>query len=207
VEPAKADQRRAAGERTRTRLVHAALDLLAKRGEEAVTLREVTDAAGANVAAVSYHFGSLNSLFDAAIEQALDRYLQAQREALDELGADSTIEELAGAFARPMIDAMSGGGRDLATIRLVARTGIDPPKGWARFGATFDEIRADVVRVLKANLPDATKKELIFRTRCVAGLLNWVVLAPVGAELRNRPKRQIERQLVPLVAGTFRGTS
>ena len=45
----KIDQRREAGVRTRTRLMDAALDLLARRGEDAVTLREVTDAAGANV--------------------------------------------------------------------------------------------------------------------------------------------------------------
>ena len=67
------------------RLMDAALDLLAERGEEGVTLRELTDAAGANVAAVSYHFGSLKSLFDAAIEDALERYLDAQQEAVSEL--------------------------------------------------------------------------------------------------------------------------
>ncbi len=43
----------------------AALDLLAERGEDGVTLWELTDAAEANVAAVSYHFGSLKSLCDA----------------------------------------------------------------------------------------------------------------------------------------------
>ena len=76
---ARVDQRREAGLRTRTRLMDAALDLLAERGEEGVTLRELTDAAGANVAAVSYHFGSLKALFDAAIEDALERYLDAQQ--------------------------------------------------------------------------------------------------------------------------------
>jgi hypothetical protein len=29
---------------------------------------------------------------------------------------------------------------------------------------------------------------------------------PIGTELRNRSERQIERQLVPALAGTFRGT-
>jgi AcrR family transcriptional regulator len=185
----------------------AALELLAERGEEGVTLRDVTDAAGANVAAVSYHFGSLKSLFDAAIEQAVERYLDAQQQAVGEVSADASIEELAAAFARQMIAAMSGGGRDLAVIRIVARTSIDPPKGWARFDSTFDSIRAEMVRVLKANLPDAANKELIFRTRCAAGLMNWLVLAPVGAELRHKSERQIEGQLVPVLAGTFRGTS
>ena len=200
------DQRREAGQRTRTRLMDAALDLLADRGEDGVTLRAVTDAAGANVAAVSYHFGSLQSLCDASVEYALERYLDAQEEALGALSPGSTVEELATAFARPMMRALSTRGRDLDVMRIVARAGIDPPPGWERFGARFDRIRADVVSVLKPNVPGVRDRELIFRTRCVAGLLNWLALAPVGAELRGKSERQIERELVPLLAGTFRGT-
>jgi AcrR family transcriptional regulator len=207
MESAKVDQRREAGQRTRTRLVDAALDLLAERGEDAVTLRELTDAADANVAAVSYHFGSLKALCEASVEYALERYLDAQEEAVRALRPESTLEELAAAFARPMMRALSTGGRDLDVMRIVARVGIDPPEGWARFDARFDEIRADVLRVLKANVPGVKDRELIFRTRCAAGLLNWLALAPVGTELRNKSERQIERQLVPALAGTFRGTS
>src|SRR3954468_8281169 len=114
MESAKADQRRAAGEGTQARLMDAALDLLAERGEGGVTLRELTDAAGANVAAVSYHFGSLKSLLDAAIEHALELYLDAQQEAVGELAPESTLGELAAAFARPMISALTRGGRDRA---------------------------------------------------------------------------------------------
>jgi AcrR family transcriptional regulator len=202
---AKADQRREAGQRTRTRLMGAALDLLAQRGEDGVTLRAVTDAADANVAAVSYHFGSLQALCDAAIEYALERYLDAQQDAVGALGADASLEELAAAFARPMMRALATGGHELDVMRIVARAGIDPPKGWDRFDPSFARIRADVVRVLKANVPAVKDKELIFRTRCAAGLLNWLVLAPVGAELRSSSEKQIERRLVPVLAGTFRG--
>jgi hypothetical protein len=56
-------------------------------------------------------------------------------------------------------------------------------------------------------LPGATNQELLFRTRCAAGLLNWLVLAPVGAELRDKSVKKIERQLVPVLAGTFRGAT
>src|SRR6476619_201322 len=105
MESARADQRRVAGERTRTRLMEAALDLIAERGDEGVTLRELTDAADANVAAVSYHFGSLKSLFDAAIEHALERYLDAQLAAVSALPSEATLEELAAACAQPMISA------------------------------------------------------------------------------------------------------
>ena len=77
METARADQRREAGLRTQARLLDAALDLISERGEDGVTLREVTNAAEANVAAVSYHFGSLKSLCDAAVEHALERYLDS----------------------------------------------------------------------------------------------------------------------------------
>jgi AcrR family transcriptional regulator len=207
MESTRLDQRREAGMRTRARLMGAALDLLAERGEDGLTLRELTDLAGANVAAVSYHFGSLKSLCDAAVEHALERYLDAQQDAVSAVGPESTLEALATAFARPMISALAGGGSDLAVMRIVARAGIDPPEGWDRLTARFDRIRADVLRVLKANLPDVKDQDLIFRTRCAAGLLTWLVLAPVGAELMNKSQKQVEHLVVPALAGTFRGTS
>jgi AcrR family transcriptional regulator len=187
--------------------MNAALDLLAKRGEESVSLREITCAADANVAAVSYHFGSLKALCDAAVEQALERYLEAQQEAVGTLGPESTLDELATAFACPMISAMVVGGCELAVMRIVARSGIDPPEGWHRFDAAFDLIRADVLRVLRANVPGVKDRELIFRTRCAAGLINWLILAPLGADLSKRSRKQIEELLIPALAGTFRGQS
>jgi AcrR family transcriptional regulator len=207
MEAARGDQRREVGLRTRTRLLDAALDLISERGEDGVTLRELTDAAEANIAAVSYHFGSLRSLCAAAVEHALERYLDAQQEAVNTLDAESTLEALAAAFAGPMLRALAAGGRDLAVMRIVARAGIDPPQGWDRFDARFDGIRADVLRVLRANVPDVNDQELTFRTRCVAGMLNWLALAPAGSELRNKSEKQLARLMVPVIAGAFRGAS
>src|SRR3954470_14282858 len=169
----KVDQRREAGQRTRTRLMDAALDLLADRGEDAVTLRALTDAAGANVAAVSYHFGSLKALCEASVAYALERYLDEQEEAVAALGPESTLDDAAAAFARPMMRALSNGGRDLDVMRIVSRTAIDPPLGWDRFDARFDRIRREALQVLKANLPGVGDRELIFRIRCAAGMLSW----------------------------------
>lgn len=193
--------------RTRARLLDSALELLAERGEEGVVLRELTEAAGANVAAVSYHFGSLQSLCDAAIEHTLERYLDAQQRELDALGAEATVEQVAAALARPIVRALALGGRDLEVIRIVARSGIDPPQTWDRFDATFDRIRRGVVEALKPNIPDVKDRELTFRVRVAIGLLNWLVLAPVGDELRNMPEKQIERRIVPPLAGALRGSA
>jgi AcrR family transcriptional regulator len=185
----------------------AAVELLAERGADGVTLRGITDRAEANIAAVSYHFGSLKSLCDAAIEHALERYLDAQQEAVSTLGHESTLEALGSAFGGPMIRALAAGGGDLAVMRIVARVGADPPQGWDRLSERFDRIRAEVLPVLRANLPGVEDPELIFRTRCIAGLLNWLVLAPVGAELQSKTAKQVERLLVPVLTGALRGTS
>jgi hypothetical protein len=112
-------------------------------------------------------------LYDAAIAHALERYSDAQEDAVSNLGPRSTLEDLAAAFARPMMRALAAGGRDLDVMRIAARGGIDPPEAWDRLDASFDRTRADVVRVLKANLPAVKNDELIFRTRAAAGLLNW----------------------------------
>jgi hypothetical protein len=37
--------------------------------------------------------------------------------------------------------------------------------------------------------------------------LNWLVLAPIGIELRNRSEKQIEQRMVPLLAGALRGSA
>ncbi|MER6202213.1 TetR family transcriptional regulator [Streptomyces sp. NPDC001586] len=206
MRPEKTDLRREAGQRTRNDLLTATLELLAQRGQEGVTLREITQNAGANVAAVSYHFGSLKSLCDVAIEHALERYLDAQIRELDALTGAATLNELAEAFARPMMSALTAGGRDLTVIRTVARVGIDPPTGWDRLAGKFEQARRQAVRVLAANLPDADEHELAFRVRCAAGMLNWLALAPIGAELAAEPAERVERMLVPVVAGALRGT-
>jgi len=202
----RTDQRREAGQRTREGLLAAATELLAQHGQEGVTLREITDHAGANVSAVSYHFGSLKSLCESAIEHALEQYLDAQINAVAALDATSSIEDLAAAFTRPMMRALAAGGPDLSVMRTVARVGINPPEGWGRLTAKFQQSRQDIIRRLSANLPGVDEQELNFRIRCAAGLLNWLALAPIGAELAAEPPEQVERWLVPVLAGAFRGS-
>lgn len=202
----RSDQRRVTGQRTRESLLAATLEVLARRGPEGVTLREITDSAGANVSAVSYHFGSLNALRDEAIERAMEQYLDAQLDAVGSLVAGSSVEKLAAAFARPMVHALAAGGRDLTVMRTVARAGIDPPQGWGRLDGKFDRVRQDVVRALSARLGSVDEQELLFRTRCAAGMLNWLALAPIGTELAARPAEEVERWLTPVVAGALMGS-
>lgn len=57
---------------TRDRLLKAACALFSDRGFKKVTVREICQMAGANVAAVNYHFGDKLGLYRELLQQAID---------------------------------------------------------------------------------------------------------------------------------------
>ncbi|GAA5477015.1 hypothetical protein Hhel01_00491 [Haloferula helveola] len=94
------------GAATRQRLLDAAEDLFSERGFERVSVRDITEKADANVAAVNYHFGNREGL----VEQVMARYINPINEErvarLDVLERRSgskpvPLEELLDAFVRP----------------------------------------------------------------------------------------------------------
>lgn len=59
------------------RLIKAAVDLFTSRGFDAVSVREITSRARANLGAITYHFGSKESLYHAAIERTAEPFAQS----------------------------------------------------------------------------------------------------------------------------------
>ena len=55
----------------RSRLIEAAIELFADKGYEGTSVRDLATAAGANVAAVSYHFGSKDALYTETLRACL----------------------------------------------------------------------------------------------------------------------------------------
>ena len=63
--------RAAAGAATRSDLIAAARRLFAQRGFDGASIRAITGEAGANLGAVTYHFGSKRDLYSAVLEEGL----------------------------------------------------------------------------------------------------------------------------------------
>jgi len=59
------------GEATRADLLAAGRSLFAKRGFDGTSIRAITRAAGTNLGAVTYHFGSKRALYGAVLERGL----------------------------------------------------------------------------------------------------------------------------------------
>ena len=70
-------------EETPRNLISATETLLVEKGHAGVTLRDITDLAGANVAAVAYHFGSKDDLVAKVYGDALAEVTSVQRQAIE----------------------------------------------------------------------------------------------------------------------------
>src|SRR6266496_4359896 len=93
---------------TKTAILDAAEQLILERGPDGVSLREITAQAGANIAAVNYHFGSKDQLLIEVFQRRM-RPINRQRVALFEkvIGKPKgkpSLEQLFDTFVRPIME-------------------------------------------------------------------------------------------------------
>ena len=80
---------------TKDRLLDAAERLFADKGYSATSLRDITQKAEVNLAAVNYHFGSKEALLSAALERRFDPVNRKRLELLDAAEAEAGNQPLA----------------------------------------------------------------------------------------------------------------
>jgi len=175
---------------TRTRILDAAEELFMLHGFEATSMRQLTAKAGANLAAVNYHFGSKDALIEAVFRRRLDA-MNAQRIAeLDRLEKDAAgrpiapaaiIRAFVGVSLRMVEDAKEGG-RNF--IRLLGRTYSDPQKP---IRALIGQLYAPAMERFKAAferaLPQMPRDELIWRMHFMFGTLAYTLAATDTVQL------------------------
>jgi AcrR family transcriptional regulator len=201
------DGRREGGNRTRRRLIDAAQELLAGRGEDSIRLRELTAAAETNMESVHYHFGSLRTLLQVAQAEAVDHIVDAQVAELDALGPDATLHDIVAAYFRPFTQALSIPAEQARPyVGVLIRLAVDPPAELREWMATTIQRAHDRLHHrLRTVLPDVPDAELGFRIKCVGGII--VVLGGWALEpdLRGKTPEQVENFLVATVAGALTG--
>lgn len=78
-------------------ILEAAEHILSTSGIAAATVRAITSLAEVNTAAISYHFGSRDDLFDAVCARRMqpsNRKILATLAAIEERGQDATVEQI-----------------------------------------------------------------------------------------------------------------
>jgi AcrR family transcriptional regulator len=116
-------------EETPKNLVAATESLLAERGQAAVTLRDITERANANVAAVAYHFGSKDELIALVFRNALIEVTEAQKSLLETLPSDSSLRDVVKVWLAPAIDPATTTPRIQQLWGLIQRGSIERAPG------------------------------------------------------------------------------
>lgn len=95
-----------ASERTRERLIDAAGEMFAELGFHHTTVREICNRAGANIAAVNYHFRDKTGLYTEVVRQSMRAAkLEAVRAAFDQ---NAPPEEILRAVIKTRLESLRG---------------------------------------------------------------------------------------------------
>lgn len=166
---------------TRDALLEAAESLFAERGFEGAGIREIADRAGANIAAISYHFGSKSDLYVHTIRRAVGRTgcesVWAHLDPPPE-GEPAAAAALA-RFIRGFLHMQHAGG-DSTVFTLIMREAAEPSGALDSIVEDFIRPRQLILRRgLRALCPRAEESEIVLSAEGVmARLLHTRVFRP-----------------------------
>src|SRR5215471_11796867 len=167
---------------TKDKILGAAEELFMEHGFEATSLRAITAAARVNLAAVNYHFGSKEELFQAVLSRRLDPMNQQRVELLDRLERDAAhnalpCEQILAAMFIPALKLSRDperGGKNF--LRLLGRAYADPAPFIRQF--LSEQYAVMILRFKSAfarALPELPPKELSWRLHFIMGALSYTL--------------------------------
>ena len=182
---------------TKSRILDAAELLLAQKGLDATSLRDITSTADVNLAAVNYHFRSKDELILAVFTRLVEPMTALRLAMLDALPADAPLEDVLTCFFRPVVTMAKH-------KSLVARMYVERPDLFEQIFQTH--LRPSAQRFTEAfsrRLPGLTLVELGWRLHFLVGLMIHTLAAePILRAISGDPSplSDMDAVLAKLVA-------
>ncbi len=168
---------------TKQRILDAAEHLFANDGYHATSLRSITSAAEANLAAVNYHFGSKEALLEAVIERRLGPLNELRRSQLERLLQQAekkselpSCRDILRTFVEPTLRLRQQGSGSEDFISLIGRI-LAEPKGLAMsiFMRHMEPLMAQLFETLISSLPELPRQTVLWRVHCLIGSLSHIM--------------------------------
>ena len=167
---------------TKSRILDAAEHLFMEHGFEATSLRSLTSTANVNLAAVNYHFGSKEELFQAVLTRRLDGMNQERIDLLTKFereAGDRTLssEKILSAMLIPALKMARDekrGGKNF--LRLLGRAYADPAPFIRNFlSEQYAQMIGRFKEAFMKALPHLTRQELTWRLHFLMGALSYTI--------------------------------
>ncbi len=162
---------------TKERILDAAERLFAEQGFSGTSMRAITTAAGANLAAVNYHFGSKESLIDAVFSRRIRPINEERIQWLDRLEADGepSVEQIVEAFLAPPLRVSQDPVEGESLLHVAQMIGHATSRPDVRIKEMlihqFDTIIERFTRALSRQLPDVDHAQLLWRFLFMIGAM------------------------------------
>lgn len=159
---------------TRARLLDAAEQLFAEHGFADTSVREITRIAGANLAAVNYHFGNKENLYVEVFRRRLvelrELRIRSVRGAMNR--PDARLEDVIEAFARSFVEPLQDPRKGRTMCHLYSREMMQPllPKGMI-FVEMIDPIRRTMSEAFAKVCPAIEGRAAVFALHGLVGQL------------------------------------
>lgn len=161
---------------TKERILVASEELVARDGFDGVSLRDITAAAGVNLAAVHYHFGSKDGLVDALITRYIRPINLERLRLLDQIEAEFgerpvPVERVLEAFMRPLVDRLGIPGISAMLFfkmvgRCMSERGYRMPEALM---PVYEQVGTRYVQALRRSLPEIPEEAIYWRMHFVLG--------------------------------------
>ncbi len=198
------------------RILDAAEELFALHGYDGVTLRQIADKAGVDVALASYHFGKKRDLFDAVFMRRAKILNDHRRQALDACeraaGPEGpSVEAIIEAFLRPMEFAQEQedpGWRNY--LALVAYINNSPVWGRQMMTKHFNPLVSRFIEALKRALPNAREEDIYWSYHYMSGALTLTFARTGRIDILSNGLCHAEDfraaydRMIPFIAAGFR---
>jgi AcrR family transcriptional regulator len=163
------------GRPAKERLLDAAERLFAQRGYHGVSIRDITEAAAADVALVNYHFGTKRALLTRVFERRAEILNRERMERLEAVrpGPDGSLdlETVINAFMEPLIERSARGGRGWKSyFALIAQVNNSPELS-VLMTRHFDPVVHKFIDVLSSALPGTDLRDVYWGYHFLTGAL------------------------------------
>jgi AcrR family transcriptional regulator len=202
---------------TKDKLMDAAEKLFARRGFHGASVRDITAAAGVDLALVNYHFGSKEKLLAAIIERRghvlnEERLQRLADERLRAAPEPPSTEAVVAAFLDPILDRLAHAGAGWHSyFSLIAYVNNSPEWGRKLMGTTFDAVVRQFIQAVMDSLPGAAPADIYWGYNFLTGALT-LSLAETGrldalsdGLCRSNDVAALKARLGPYVAAGLRG--
>lgn len=201
---------------TKTQILDVAERLFAEQGFAATSLRALTAAAGVNLAAVNYHFGSKEALLVAVFERRLRPLNERRIAGIDEVvaaarahGGTPRLEDLLATMFRPMFEMSREPGGE-ACSKLCARIHLEAEAEVLEtlFLSQFTAVRDRLMPALCDALPELGQDEILWRLHFAIGAFAHTLQSTLrmtwlarGRPIEQDPDLLLERLIAFCAAG------